>query len=396
MPCMWSCTDKSPTSTIQNDGTQLCNSLFSALPLGGEVARWCGMAPKPPARGQQQPAGKSNAALQQQAADVQQQLRAAARPAPVTRGVTGLSALTDEATAQLATQQREQSKPEGGAGPSRRPSDPAADPRRADATPPQAHSTVGQQAAPAGPVDMVRTVPSAGALLAAAECRQQRLAHAGLALPAARPAHPPPPCAHAASQEKLVADAKTRQQQHVAAAAERNKLAVAERAKRRAELRHAILTASSGAKSENPFVGPIVDPAAAASSSEEPAKAGGAKGKGAKGKAGKGAKGKAPAPPPGKKSSSKMLALQHTRPGEKPKGLKKWMNELDARGWSKKKTALVRTHTRARTHLSRLPATLPPSHAPRCTCGRVVVAAVRWSRGLVRGVRGGVHGHQAL
>ena len=35
-----------------------------------------------------------------------------------------------------------------------------------------------------------------------------------------------------------------------------------------------------------------------------------------------------------------MAALRHVRPGEKPKGLKKWTIELDARGWSKKKTSL--------------------------------------------------------
>ena len=50
--------------------------------------------------------------------------------------------------------------------------------------------------------------------------------------------------------------------------------------------------------------------------------------------------------------STKLLALQHQRPGEKPKGVKGWIRDLDARGWSKKKTALVRTPPLARTALS--------------------------------------------
>ena len=66
------------------------------------------------------------------------------------------------------------------------------------------------------------------------------------------------------------------------------------------------------------------------------------KGKG-KGKSSKKGGGKVvPKAQPAKKESTKLKALQYQKPGEKPKGLKGWMKELDARGWSKKKTAIVR------------------------------------------------------
>ena len=63
-------------------------------------------------------------------------------------------------------------------------------------------------------------------------------------------------------------------------------------------------------------------------------------GKGA-GKGGKGAKSLAAPPKQKAKASTKLLSLQHQRPGEKPKGVKGWMRDLDARGWSAKKTALA-------------------------------------------------------
>ena len=43
-----------------------------------------------------------------------------------------------------------------------------------------------------------------------------------------------------------------------------------------------------------------------------------------------------------KKESTKLASLQYYRPGDKSKGVKGWMNELGARGWTKKKTAIVR------------------------------------------------------
>ena len=60
----------------------------------------------------------------------------------------------------------------------------------------------------------------------------------------------------------------------------------------------------------------------------------------------KGAKVAKPAakPPPKKekKESTKLASLQYYRPGDKSKGVKGWMNELGARGWPKKKLAIVR------------------------------------------------------
>ena len=117
-----------------------------------------------------------------------------------------------------------------------------------------------------------------------------------------------------------------------------------ERAQRRKAARDKILGGQGGAKHENPFVGPIPSdeataPAAALSKADARGAKGVAKGnvkrQSSKGTAG-GGKSKGP------KESTKMAALRHVRPGEKPKGLKKWLLELDARGWSKKKTALVR------------------------------------------------------
>ena len=65
---------------------------------------------------------------------------------------------------------------------------------------------------------------------------------------------------------------------------------------------------------------------------DNPNKAAKGGGKGAKGAKGGGEK--------KKKESTKLASLQYWRPGEKRRGVKGWIKELDARGWSKKKTAL--------------------------------------------------------
>ena len=156
----------------------------------------------------------------------------------------------------------------------------------------------------------------------------------------------PPPVT---SQEKLKALVQAHDSQHKAKGAQKAVAERAEREKLRIHRRTSVIAASAAAikpRATEPFKSPIPpmpgsEQAAAAAAT--PAAKGGAKGKGGSAaKPGKGGKSSLGAPPanPGKKSSTKMLALQHNRPGEKPKGLKKWTIELDARGWSKKKTAL--------------------------------------------------------
>ena len=39
--------------------------------------------------------------------------------------------------------------------------------------------------------------------------------------------------------------------------------------------------------------------------------------------------------------ATKLASLMYFRPGEKRKGLRMWTTELEARGWSKKKTSLA-------------------------------------------------------
>jgi hypothetical protein len=110
-----------------------------------------------------------------------------------------------------------------------------------------------------------------------------------------------------------------------------------EREQQRAFRRKAVVRSNAPPRANDPFTGlipPYQEPAPPPAAAPPPADDKGKGGKGAKG-----AKGKAGAAP-AKKQSTKLLSLQHQRPGEKPKGVKGWIKELDARGWSKKKTAL--------------------------------------------------------
>lgn len=150
---------------------------------------------------------------------------------------------------------------------------------------------------------------------------------------------------HSLSQEKLKQLVLAKEAAHKAAG---EKIAAAEREERerlRNHRRNLVIQAANAAikpRSVEPFTSAIPP-----MPGTEPQPAAAAKGAGAKGKGGSAAKAKggksslgAPPKNPGKKSSTKMLALQHNRPGEKPKGVKGWIRDLDARGWSVKKTML--------------------------------------------------------
>jgi hypothetical protein len=154
------------------------------------------------------------------------------------------------------------------------------------------------------------------------------------------------------AQEKLKQLVLAKEAAHKA---EGERIAAAERAERerlRVHRRNSVMQAAAASvkpRTSEPFLSPIppmpgTEPAAAAAtpsgkgSAAKPGKGGSAAKPGAKG--GKPSALGAPPKNPGKKSSTKMLALQHNRPGEKPKGVKGWMRDLDARGWSVKKTML--------------------------------------------------------
>jgi hypothetical protein len=150
------------------------------------------------------------------------------------------------------------------------------------------------------------------------------------------------------NQDRNVAIAiAKRQQQHAAEGSRLEAGEAAERGKARAVRRSSVVRPAAPPRAVEPFTSPIPKDAAppeppAPPPAVEPAPKAGGKGKNV-------GKGKGAAPPKAK-SSNKLLALQYVKPGEKPKGVKGWMRDLDARGWSKKKTALVRA---------------PPAHACR-------------------------------
>ena len=107
------------------------------------------MAPKAAAKARKPADDK----LQQQAVEVSGELKAS-KPVPVSRGVTGLSSLAEEATAMLAAKTREQSRTRSAGDPSTTASDPA----KADAAAPQAAvpPTATAAAQPTEPLDLVR------------------------------------------------------------------------------------------------------------------------------------------------------------------------------------------------------------------------------------------------
>ena len=164
------------------------------------------------------------------------------------------------------------------------------------------------------------------------------------------------PARHCRSQEKLKVMVQAQDAARKAAAEKEAAAAKAARDRAREQRRLAVFAAAEKAKpvrTADPFSSPIPPmPGSEAALALEAAAAKGGKGgaavkkggsatkPGAKGgaKAGSSVIAKAPALGKGKKQSTKMAALQHNRPGEKPKGLKKWSLELDARGWSEKKT----------------------------------------------------------
>ena len=187
--------------------------------------------------------------------------------------------------------------------------------------------------------------------------------------------------------------------EHVASFAEAAKAVAGTRAERRKQRREQILAGAARKDRKlavNPFAGNIPD---FGSTDDDAAKGA----KGGKGKAGaKGSKKKVSAPPK-KKQSNKMAALQHNRPGEKPKGFKKWFLELEARGWSEKKTRLVRGALRMRPPHAAPAARLARAFSRRCPLARALersptapcrprrlVLAVGRPRGLVRVLCGGV------
>ena len=202
------------------------------------------------------------------------------------------------------------------------------------------------------------------------------------------------------TQDPIVAAVIERQLAYMEAVEKAAMAASAERARAREVRQQAIFDAALRVpkRADDPFRGPLPEwvdpdappPAAEAAISEAGSqdaaslwKAAGAKATaksgGKAGKAGKGgkasgakagAKGSEKKEKP-KKESTKLASLQYFRPGEKRKGVKGWIKELDARGWSKKKTALVPAHSRGcmNAPLSPFP---PPAHAPpygrRCAC----------------------------
>ena len=152
---------------------------------------------------------------------------------------------------------------------------------------------------------------------------------------------PPAGQSAAASFDAIMALAQKRQQQHKARLEQTRATEAEQRQQQRKARREAIMRARARpARKSDPFTGvvppmPPPEPPAAAAATANPK---GGRGGGRAGGRGGGRAGGAP-----KKASTKLLSLQHQRPGEKPKGVKGWIRDLDARGWSKKKTALVRT-----------------------------------------------------
>ena len=151
------------------------------------------------------------------------------------------------------------------------------------------------------------------------------------------------------NQDRNVAAAVAkRQQQHFVDKGKVLSVWADERSKSRAIRQTNVMRkAAPPARKTEPFTSPLPVAAghaeAPAASSRAPSAAPpkGGKGAGMPG-ARRGSSSKAIAPAFSKKQSSKMVSLQHNRPGDKPKGLKGWIRDLDARGWSKKKTAMVR------------------------------------------------------
>lgn len=175
-----------------------------------------------------------------------------------------------------------------------------------------------------------------------------------------QPSLPPPPplSPGSAAEQQLLLLIRQRQQEHRESTETHVMAQREERARLRALRREAITHVQVAPRDTVPFAAAIptyvpssalgqtealaAAPAAAAVAVALAAKGGskGGKGvkstKGGKAKSGKGAKGA-----PAKKESTKLMALQYKRTGEKPKGIKRWIKDLESRGWSKKKTVLA-------------------------------------------------------
>ena len=166
-----------------------------------------------------------------------------------------------------------------------------------------------------------------------------------------------------------------KQQRHWLEASKVSQIAAEQREKARQYRRETIARSKAPPRQVDPFSSPLPVWAGHAPppADDAPAAASEQGSKGGKGKAGAKGKGKAQPVAPKKKMSNKLASLQHQRPGEKPKGVKGWIRDLNARGWSVKKTTLVRTRD------AMAPASLLLLNV--CACAALACRRPGWRRG---------------
>ena len=158
-----------------------------------------------------------------------------------------------------------------------------------------------------------------------------------------------------------------KQQRHWLEASKVSQIAAEQREKARQYRRETIARSKAPPRQVDPFSSPLPVWAGHAPPPADDAPAAASE------QGSKGGKGKAQPVAPKKKMSNKLASLQHQRPGEKPKGVKGWIRDLNARGWSVKKTTLVRTRD------AMAPASLLLLNV--CACAALACRRPGWRRG---------------